>query len=443
MIRESADVIVIGAGAAGLTAARALAHSGRSVLLLEARNRLGGRIHTVPDSQGQPIELGAEFIHGRPSEIFRTIITAGLDVREANGMQWVQDSRGLEPHPGFFARIRAVLDAIPAAPPDRSFASYLDDFYPLEDESRLWSLEYVEGFHGAIAEKISIHSLRRGLRAEDMISGHRSFRFMHGYKVLLDAIQRDTSADKVSLRLENTVSAVRWGGEGRVQVEAATPEGDAIYEAKAAVVTLPLGVMQAPLNAAGAVHFDPPLTEKAGPLGLLFMGQAIRISLVFRSCWWEQIERGVRNLGILHSHEEWFPTWWTPQNAGAVLTGWAASRRGERLSGRPAEYVLERALDSLAALFPLERRRIAAELLSWHTHDWQNDPFSRGSYSYVGVDGEGAQKVLAAPLGNKLFFAGEATASDGHHATVHGAIGSGERAAREVLSTLDVGHRKR
>ncbi len=441
MSRESAEVLIIGAGAAGLAAARQLAREGKHVLLLEAREHPGGRIRTVRNLAGEPIELGAEFIHGRPPEIFQTVVAEGLDVREVSGTQWVESGGRLEPNSDFFARTRRVLDAIPTTPPDRSFTHFLDDSFDFDEADRLWALEYVEGFHGAVAEKISIRSLARGWRSEEAIAGHRIFRFLQGYQALIHAMQKELPAEFVRMKLETVVTAVHWGG-GRVRVEAMTAAGPAEYEAAAAVVTLPLGVLQSPYGTKGAVRFDPPLMEKAGPLGLLFMGQTIRVSMIFRSRWWEQIEHAVRNLGMLHSHEEWFPTWWTSQSGAAVLTGWAASRRGERLSGRVEEFIKERALDSLGALFPVERRKIAGELLSWHLHDWQSDPFTRGSYSYVGVDGEGAQEALAQPLGGLLFFAGEATVSDGHHATVHGAIASGQRAAQEVLSTLEVAHRK-
>jgi monoamine oxidase len=116
-----------------------------------------------------------------------------------------------------------------------------------------------------------------------------------------------------------------------------------------------------------------------------------------------------------------------------TLTGWAASRRGERLSGRPGHFMCDKALDSLTAIFNLPRPTLEAMLQNWYVHDWQSDPYARGSYSYVGVGGEGAQSALARSVAGTLFFAGEATNDRGHHGTVHGAIATGERAARELL----------
>jgi len=284
-----------------------------------------------------------------------------------------------------------------------------------------------------------VHSLARSRQAEAQIEGGRSFRFVRGYDSLLKFLQNELPSSLVSVHLNTVAHTVRWAGQ-RVTVEAQTEAGPIEFTAASAIITLPLGVLQAPLEAYGAVRFDPELEEKTSPLALLYMGQTIRITMIFRDKWWEHEAirnadpTALRDLAFVHSHQEWFPTWWTPGGEAAVLTGWAASRRGERLSGRNGEFIRDKALRSLSALFGVPSQTLESELLSWHVHDWQSDPFSRGSYSYVGVGGEGAQAQLAAPIANTLFFAGEATNSEGHHATVHGAISSGERAARELLA---------
>jgi monoamine oxidase len=224
-----------------------------------------------------------------------------------------------------------------------------------------------------------------------------------------------------------------------VRIHAQTATGTVEFSAPRAIVTLPLGVMQAAHNASGAVRFEPALLTKASALLLLYMGQTMRISLVFSQRWWEQIaadaETGaLRDMGTVFSYKEWFPTWWTQGITVPTLTGWSASRRGERLSGKSDVFIRDKALESLAAIFGFPQPELEAMLQSWHVHDWQSDPYARGSYSYVGVGGEGAQAELAAPLDGTLFFAGEATNTEGHHGTVHGAIATGERAAREILN---------
>jgi monoamine oxidase len=130
-----------------------------------------------------------------------------------------------------------------------------------------------------------------------------------------------------------------------------------------------------------------------------------------------------------------FPTWWTSNPLPfPILTGWAAGRYARNLAQLNHDQVINRALESLAVIFEIEIMRLRGLLQRGFTYDWDADPFSCGAYSYAAVGGNGAARDLAAPLANTLFFAGEATNSEGHNGTVHGAIATGKRAAREVLA---------
>jgi monoamine oxidase len=437
MATESADVIVIGAGVAGLTAARLLGEAGLRVLILEARDRIGGRVWTIESPQGVPVELGAEFIHGHPSNIFEPARAADLELSEFTGRQWVQLDGKLQPSSDFFAYTRSVMARMDTRPPDHSFAKFLGDC-ETQDDARLWGLEYVEGFHGALAERISVHSLARSLRAEQEMEGNRSFRFTRGYGELLRVMQSALPPDLVQLRLDTAVQSVHWARH-QVRIQSQSEGASVEFTAPRVLVTVPLGVLQAPPGAPGALSFEPALEEKKSALMLLCMGQTIRVSLIFREKWWERVEvpgygaGALRDMSFVYSHQEWFPTWWTRATSAPILTGWAASRRGERLSGRPDLFIRDKAIDSLVAIFAVGRPTLEASLQGWYVHDWQSDPYARGSYSYVAVDGEAAQSELAASLDDTLFFAGEATNTEGHHGEVHGAIATGERAAREIL----------
>jgi len=453
MATDSADVIIVGAGVAGLAAARLLGEAGLRVLVLEARGRIGGRVWTIYSPQGAPVELGAEFIHGLPPNIFDKIRAADLDVREFTGPRWIQVDGKLQRDQDFFAQTNSVLDRIDPHGPDHSFSRFLSEIED-HDDARLWGLEFVEGFHGALAERISIHSLLRSRKAEEELQGERSFRLTRGYGELLRVMKQALPEERVSIRLNTTVRSVRWAAH-EVSVRARSAGEDAGFSAPRLLVTLPLGVLQAFPGSPGAVSFEPALEEKKSALLLLFMGQTIRLSMMFSERWWDnaagrRYHAGeLRDMSFIFSHEEWFPTWWTSafshpstpiesalgiQVSAPLLTGWAASRRGERLTGKSSRFMRDRALDSLSSIFEYPRPKLEQTLQGWYVHDWQSDPFSRGSYSYVGVDGEGAQADLAQPLADTLFFAGEATNSEGHHGEVHGAIETGERAAREILA---------
>ncbi len=436
MKQVNADVVVIGAGLAGLSAARELAASGKRVALVEARDRVGGRIWTVRTLGGQVVELGAEFVHGRPPEVAEVAREGALELVESSGARFVYGANGLERSEDFFAGLRDVLAGLSEAGPDQSFAHHLDEACAGNQEAKLFGLEFVEGIQGAVAERISVHSMARSLRASANIEGWRSFRLEQGFDALLKVLVHALPSALVSLHLGHVVSQVCWSA-GQVKVIAVGPEGEVEFTADAAVVTLPLGVLQAPADAEGAVRFLPALDGKLGALASLYMGQSMRVTMIFRERWWESTGANAwRGQGTVYSNEDWFPTWWTPQQNSAVLVGWSASRRGERLSGRGDKFIGEKAVESLARIFNVPQPTIESSLLSWHVHDWQADPFARGSFSYMAVDGGNAQAELAEPISGTLFFAGEATQSDGTHASVQGAIASGKRAAQEVLSVF-------
>ena len=439
---EEVDVLVIGAGAAGLAAAGDLAASGLRVLVLEARERCGGRVHTRHDPRSPvPIELGAEFVHGRPPAILEIAERAQLPLVEVAGEHWIGDGRRLRLHDDVEGDLGDVFAEMSAErTPDRSFAEYVAACRGGEEwrSRRRLALQYVRGFHAADPARVSERALARGALREQEIDGERSFRLLAGY----DGIVAQLVARVPTIRLGAVVTRVQWGA-GRVEVTARTPEGERRHVAPRAVVTLPLGVLKA-TDGAGAVRFDPPLGEKQDALRKIEVGAAVRTVLRFREKPWADASLvplagggELSRLSFLHARidDAPFPIFWSefPVDAPS-LTAWAGGPDAEALSGLSAEQLAERALDVLARLFGVERERLAGRLVGAHAHDWQRDPFARGAYSYIAVGGIDAPADLSRPLAETLFFAGEATDSAGDTGTVHGAIASGRRAAREVVA---------
>jgi monoamine oxidase len=441
----SADVIIIGAGVAGLTAARALSNSGLTVVILEARDRAGGRILTrrIP-SFPTPIELGAEFIHGQPREIWDLVEAAGLTAVEVTDNHW-QSLDGALKESGFWPQWEAIVSEMrEAGPPDQAFRQFIEERYDAEErqEVKRLALDYVEGFNAASADRISVAALVAMEDAASAVDGDAAFRILNGYDRLVDWLLAGCDPQKVALRLGVVVNEINWS-RGDVEVIAHSSAGQAplSFRAERAVITLPLGVLQAPPGAPGAVRFNPELKEKQEAVGKLAMGMVMKVVLRFRERFWEQ---GVFQtqpsgdrlppLGFLHSRDEYFPTWWTSLPVRApILTAWAGGPAAERLALRGEEFVVGRALDSLGRLFGLERERLADLLVAWYTHDWQADPYTRGAYSYIPVGGLDAPRLLAEPVEDTLFFAGEATDLDGQNGTVHGAMASGRRASDEII----------
>src|SRR5215471_18280519 len=434
------DVIVIGAGVAGLSAARALSDGGLSVIVLEARDRIGGRIFTrhIP-SFPTPIELGAEFIHGEPREIWDVVDAAGLTAVEVPDSHW-QSLGGAFKDSDFWPRWEAVVRRMRVAgAPDKPFRQFIEEIYGDEDqpETRRLALDFVEGFNAANANHISVAAL---VAMED--GGEIAFRILNGYDRLADRLLAGCDPRKVAPRLGVVANEIKWS-RGRVEIIASSRAGQALpsFRAERAVITLPLGVLKAPPGALGAVRFEPELKGKQEAVGKLEMGTVAKIVLRFRERFWEQGGFPVQPaggrlppLGFLHSSDDDFPTWWTAHPVRApIITGWAGGPAAERLTLRGEEFVLRRALDSLSRIFGLDREWLAGQLVAFYTRDWQADPYARGAYSYIPVGGLEAPRLLAEPVEDTLFFAGEATDSDGQNGTVHGAMASGLRAAAEII----------
>jgi monoamine oxidase len=439
LTQETADVLVIGAGVAGLSAARALSSGGLNVIVLEARDRVGGRIFTrhIP-AFPTPIELGAEFIHGRPREIWDVVESAGLTAVEVTDNHW-QSLDGELQESKFWPQWKAIVRQMrDAGAPDQPFRRFIEERYGAEDqrETKSLALAYVEGFNAASADRISVAALVAMEGGASDAGDGASFRILNGYDTLADWLIAGCNPQRVTLRLSVVADEIKWS-RGSVEVRVRSRAGHALpsFRAERAVITLPLGVLQAPPDTPGAVRFNPELKEKQDAIGKLAMGQATKIALRFRERFWEQNKfqpAGGRlpPFSFLHSRDEYFPTWWTflPVRA-PILTGWAGGPAAERLAMRGEEFIIGQALDSLTRLLGIGRERLATLLTGWHTHDWQADPYARGAYSYVPVGGLDAPRLLSEPVEDTLFFAGEATNLEGQNGTVHGAIASGRRTA--------------
>lgn len=189
------------------------------------------------------------------------------------------------------------------------------------------------------------------------------------------------------------------------------------------------------------MEFSPTLpATKLDAMDRLEMGKVVRVTLRFRERFWHSITSSDRkkttlsDMAFLFTEDEWFPAWWTMNPSRVpILTGWAPASAAERLSGQDSASVVQRCLQSLGNSLKIDVEALQELLEASYFHDWQTDPFSRGSYSYGKVDADGAQETLAAPVDDTVFFAGEATDFSGNDGTVQGAIASGCRAAREIL----------
>jgi monoamine oxidase len=425
-MEEENEVIIVGAGVAGLAAARVLGSAGIPLTLLEARNRPGGRIYSPSEPGDPPVELGAEFIHGATVQTWKTIQSAHLKTQEVPDRHWIAKGTAPAEIDNFWDQLDKVMCAIDPASPDRDFKTFLANSVKSDGASKWLAKEFVEGFHAAPTGRIGVRALATANQAAEKAEGTRQYRIEGGYGALVRAMTEGLARQEIALRFETIVQAILWE-PGRVHVRTTTPDGPCDFRASRVLVTLPLGVLKA--KGPGAVKFEPPLLQQAEAIHGLEMGAVVKIVLQFRSRFWP-----TEHFGFLHSDDEWLPTWWDDERA-LMLTGWAGGLRAELLAREDAPTIVEEGIRALSKIFQVERKQVRELLVSAHYHDWVNDPFSLGGYSYTPVGGVDLPKSLAANLANTVFFAGEATDSEGEQGTVHAAITSGERAAQEIIES--------
>lgn len=433
--REILDVLVIGAGIAGLAAARALAERGLRTLVVEARDRVGGRIHSLQTSEGV-VELGAEFVHGRDRKLWELLEEAGAETFERDGAMLREDEDGeLVKEEDAAAGETDSLAELAHLPDDMSFADWLASSDVPQEEHRAL-LGYVEGFNAADAKRISARALGVQQKAEDSIEGERVWHVRGGYSQLTTYLANRVRAAGGGVKLGCVVRSVRWSA-GEVVVD--TTNG--IFRARRCIVTLPLGVLQI-VNREGGIGFDPE-PQAIAQARRLAMGSAERFTMEFRESWWEKSkrvdEKALRQMSFLFTYRRSPPVWWTrhPEpEALATMTGWAGGPRAAELIGRSEEELGEQACRDLAQVFELPEQLLRDALIATHRNDWQLDPFSRGAYTYVPVNAIDAPLRMTEPEDDTLFFAGEHTDTTGNWGTVHAALRTGLRAAEQVFSAF-------
>ncbi len=421
------DAVVVGAGVAGLAVARVVAESGLRVVVLEARDRVGGRIWTVRVG-AEVIELGAEFVHGRAPELWELIEEAGLETYERVGTLMRAGEDGPVAMEGDDGGDEVLEGLEEFAGPDCSFREYVGRL-GLSEEEVAEEVGYVEGFNAADAGEASAMALGRQQRAEGEIEGERNWRVAAGYDGVTRFLRERVEAAGGKVVLGAEMVEVEWG-EG---AEVRCADGR-VWRGRTVVVTVPLGVLQA-----GGVRFSPEPARVLTAAGRMRMGRVSRATLVFRRRIWPE------EMSFLLAREVLPGVWWSARGGSGeslTLTGWVGGPRAEELLGLAEGELEVRVVAGLAGVLGLEEGEVRKEMVRFYTHDWEADVWTRGAYSWVPVGGLEASAEMSEPVQRVLFFAGEHTDTSGHWGTVHGALRSGLRAGRQVLEGLPLSSAK-
>ncbi|HEX2617285.1 MAG TPA: NAD(P)/FAD-dependent oxidoreductase [Flavobacteriales bacterium] len=424
------DVLIIGAGFAGMAAAAELAKSGHAVTVLEARERIGGRVFTVhPEGLGHAVELGPEWFdtHGELRRLFREL---GHPLEAAEGAFLFRTPQGLvsddqeDAFGGLLERFKKLEG------PDRPLTEALRLVCTPEDaEARHELLNYVQGFHAADPHQLSMRWLLEVER--DQSASASQLRAPQGADEVAIHLREGLGA-RGHVRLGCAVHTITWR-PGHVTVHAAEGGASTLYQAPRAIITLPLSIMQRAEQADAAVRFEPPLASKREALQQVAMGHVRKVALVFHEAFWTD-DPDLRKALFVQDMRQPFPTWWNARPSDTPLwNGWCGGPTAEALLHLSGAGLRDVAVRSLAGAIAMPEAQVHAQLKSWHAHDWSHDPFTLGAYSYVRPGGSFAHRSLAAPLERTLYFAGEATCGEGYNATMEGAVRSGRRAAQELM----------
>lgn len=438
--KYDADVLILGAGMAGLAAARKIAEAGVQVLVLEAEGRVGGRVFSRRVGS-EVVELGAEFVHGQPPELLALIEEAGLELVERNGvnLRFLHNSLQFEgkhaEDPDQEEDPFTVLEELKGwTGPDLSFAEFMAE-KELSEEARAAAVGFIEGFNAADHRVISVAALGIQQEAEDAIEGDRAFHVTGGYDQVPQFVAAKVEASGGKIALNTRVLRVEWR-EGRVVAFAGNAEDEQIFSARRVVVALPLGVLQF-----GRPEFRPPLPDSICdalmPDGPIRMGHALRFTLLFKERFWKDLspQPALGELSFLFTPGMTPPVWWTPHpEVSNAITGWIGGPRSSALEGLNAEALAERACDVLAEAFRLDRSYLRGLLNGCYAHDWSANPSSAGAYSYIAKNGIDAPARLTQSVAGTIYFAGEHTTTDGHWGTVHAALRSGLRVAAQIMA---------
>jgi monoamine oxidase len=417
-------ILIIGAGAAGLMAARELSMRGFEITILEANDRAGGRINTVLDSAFDiPLETGAEFIHGNLIETINLLNEAGIKFNAVKGKhyqvnqgQWKLLHEAIEGWDELMQQIKKLTK-------DMIVADFLKKYFGDEKHALLRNTirQYVEGYDTADIHTASMLALRNEwINEED-----DQYRVEGGYYQLIQYLIRECSRNNCAIHLSSIVKKIEWS-ENNVNVY--TQNGE-VFKGYKVIITVPISVLQSEENAIAAITFIPAINQYINAAKDIGYGAVIKILLQFKEPFWNEKSN---DLSFILSSQT-IPTWWTQfPSKSNLLTGWLGGPNAKALRSADPHIVLKLALESLSVIFSIDIPELKDYLIAWKVEDWGADNFSMGAYSFATIKSEAARKLLNTPLLQTLFFAGEGLYEGENPGTVEAALVSGKNAAHLI-----------
>lgn len=403
-------VLIIGAGTAGLYAGFELKKRGIDFQILEASSVYGGRLAKLAGFANFPIDLGAQWLHGKKSILG--------DLAERSGTKFTLDDSD-----GKFWFKNQLITKLP-----RSIAIFegrnLPDISYLNHASQQgfgpeyrYIVENIAGDQGAAASRLSVYY--NNLEEENWSSGDEDYKFRETFYDLID--QQIATPIKDRIVLNTAVRSIDYT-QSKITVTASNQQ---TYTADKVIITVPITILKS-----GDIQFTPPLpASKTTAFSKIGMDAGMKVFLKFKNKFYDQnIMGGTYCAAYADDSVGKSPT-------DNVLLAFVMGEQAEYLSSLSSDSARVTVL--LKELDLMYKGQATTSFLDAIVQDWTTHPFIRGAYSYSTVGMGDARKTAAQPIDNKLFFAGEAMNLNGHHQTVHGAAESGLREVENILRALN------
>lgn len=434
MNSSSQAILIIGAGASGLMAANVLANAGRKVIILEARNRIGGRIYSVPgELQSTPWECGAEFVHGSLPETLALAMKAGLTLQPVSGNTLQFQGGKLLSMGHFGAQWQLIEERLRRLKFDTTLADFIRDHFDMEKEEECIKIiqNYAEGYDAADIGRASTFALRDEWLNEE---NGTNFRVQGGYGKLMEFLLDNCSKAAAVIHFEQVVKEIHWN---KKKVSVICKNGSHWHGAQA-IVAVPLGVLQQQKQES-TISFFPAIPAQIKAIEGLGFGSVVKVLIDFERLFWNSLMlkpgfAELKELGFLFSDAP-IPTWWTQYpSTSNLLTGWLAGPSALKWNGIDDNLIFEEAIASLSLVFQESADMLRQKIRSYKVVNWNDDPFALGAYTYATPDSMQCIKVLSEPVEGTLFFAGEHCYEGPYRGTVEAALVSGIKIAEAILT---------
>ena len=422
------DVIIIGGGAAGIMAAKLLSESGKKILLLEAKDRLGGRIQRIENFYFTA-EGGAEFIHGNLKTTFDLLKGAGLKKETVTG-NFCQVTNGKwstqeEPVPHWDTLIKKLKEC----KGDTSIDNFLKEFLKAKeyDSAKKRFRKYIEGYDAADPKYANVFAIRKEM--EDAYGGQ--YRPVPDYYAIINFLKEEFLKYNGIIKTGEPVKEIR----DNKNIEVITSAGK--YYCKQIIIAVPLGVLQCRKNSGSFIKLSSSLdgyTKSAKGIG---NGGVIKFLLEFDKAFWldEDFlkERNIPAPSYIFANTI-IPTWWTQYpDKKPLLTGWIAGPASVKMKNYSEKKLKNLSLISLSSIFLMNVEELGNHLKKVDIINWIKEPHILGGYSYSTLQTEKARDILLTPFENKFYFAGEYLLKNSS-STVDDALRSGRLVAEKIIN---------